>query len=247
MTRITTAITAAVLAAAIAGCSGDQETPEPSATANGPTATASAAALDDRPVDEQLLEAVTTGDVEVAVLALDAGADPDAATGDANGNTPFTLAVTRDDPELVRALAEAGATLEDPETGYSALALAAAFAGPEVIAMLLEAGTDPDGTGAAAGMPLTNAAYEGKLDVMTVLLEAGADPNIVVVDPSGFEYTPLFSSAFGGSREAADLLLQWGADPAWESVDGSTAGGWASGQGYRELGEYLDSLISAGE
>lgn len=242
-TRIA-AVAAAVLA--LAACSGDRDGrgPSPSATAAPATATASAAVLDDRTVDEQLIEAVQAGDLEVVLLALDAGADPDAAVGDEFDNTAFSLAVTRDDAAMVEALLDAGAAIENPETGFSELITAAQHAGGEVAAALVAAGAEPNGLSPLEGVPLAEAAYAGNLAVMTVLLEAGADVNAQVEGQGGFHYTPLFSAAYGGSREAADLLLRWGADPAWADEAGDTAASVAAGQGHRELGEYLDSLVS---
>ena len=239
------AVAAALLA--LAACSGgtDGTGASPTVTAPASSTSAPAPALDDRPLDEQLLAAVTSGDAELAALALDAGADPNASSEDGSGNTALTLAVTRDDVALVELLVDAGAAHEDPDTGFTALALVARFGGPEVATVLLEAGASADGRAPWTGLPLAESAYEGNLPVMALLLESGADPNARVSGDGGFTYTPLFSAAYGGSREAADLLLQWGADPAWADEAGDTAGGVAAGQGHRELGEYLDSLISS--
>ncbi|GIG54947.1 ankyrin repeat domain-containing protein [Demequina activiva] len=245
--RVTATAAIAAAALALAACSGDAD-PAPTVSSSAPSPTASAAALDDRPVDEQLLAAVTAGDAGLVALALDAGADPDAAVGDEFDNTAFSLAITRDDPAMVRALLAAGATIENPQTGFTELIVAARHAGGEVAAALVAAGADPNGLPPLEGWPLAESAYEGNVAVMTVLLEAGADPNAEVEGEDGFSYTPLFSAAYGGSREAADLLLRWGADPAWVDQAGDSAGDVAAGQGHRELGECLDSwVISSAE
>lgn len=232
---------------ALAACSGDTggTVPSPTKTAESAGPLASAAVLDDRPAEEQLIEAVQAGQLEVVLLALDAGADPDAAVGDEFDNTAFSLAVTRDDAAMVEALLDAGAAIENPETGFSELITAAQHAGGEVAAALVAAGADANGLPPLEGMPLSEAAYAGNLAVMTVLLEAGADVNAQVEGQGGFHYTPLFSAAYGGSREAAEMLLQWGADPAWADEAGDTAGSVAAGQGHRELRDYLDGLVSS--
>lgn len=230
-------VAALVCAMALAGCSATT-TNDPSPT---PSATAPASpALDDRPVQEQLVDAVLAGDVATAQLALEAGADPNLLDAETR-NDPLSLAVTRDDVAMVELLLDHDAMFEWPEVGFSHLQVAAEFGGADVAAALLAAGADPNGVGAGIGGPLAIAAYAGNVDVVAELLAAGANPNQFVTDGRG-AYPPLFSAAYGGSDDAAVLLLQAGADVSVRSPEGHAPSDWADSQGHDDLADFLRSV-----
>jgi ankyrin repeat protein len=122
--------------------------------------------------------AAERGDVDLADVLLDAGANVAAVTrlGD---YAPLHLASKRGHARVVERLLEAGA---DPETrtssgGVAPLHLAAAGGSVEAVRALLDHGTEVD---APEGMwrqtPLMFAAAAGRTDVVRALLEAGADP-----------------------------------------------------------------------
>lgn len=222
----------ALIALVLVGCSSSSSEVLPSTS---PSGTVSGSALDDRPLDEQLFDAVRSGDGALALLAIDAGADVDAIFGQ---NNSLTIAITRNDLAMVQLLIDAGATLEYPELGFSTVNQAAAEGHAAIVKALLDGGASPDGTGGFT--PLTNAAYGGHIDAINVLLEAGADVNREATD--GDEtFTPIISAAYGGHTEVADVLLQWGADPSYAMPNGYTAATLFADNGQVEYALYLRS------
>lgn len=217
---------------ALAACANSATEPSPS-----PSPSVVAAVLDDRPLEEQLVEAVLASDTALAALAIEAGADPNLFNEESQ-NSPLSLAITRDDLDMVQLLLDAGAEFEWPELNYSALQMVAPFAGADVTQALLNAGAHPDGVGEQLGIPLASAAFEGNYEVVAVLLNAGANPN-VVLDNGQRTFTPLYSAAYSGDLESVRLLIQAGADPSFRSNDGYSAAEWADYNGYPEVAEFL--------
>lgn len=230
--KVPLALLAVAVALFVAGCTASE--PQPSAS---PSPSVSTAALDDRPVQEQLVDAVVSSDTALAALALEAGADP-SLYDESTNNSPMSLAITRDDLDMVQLLIDNGAVVEYPEFGYSELFTAASFAGADVAQALLNAGADPNGVGEFLGSPLAQATYEGNLPVVLVLIDAGADPNLVV-DNGQRTITALFGAAYSGDVDIVNVLFQAGADPSIRSSDGSSPSEWADLAGHRELAEYL--------
>lgn len=197
----------------------------------------SAAALDDRPLQEQLVDAVLSGDVALAALVIEAGGEP-SLYNDENDNSPLSLAITRDDLAMVQLFLDSGATFEWPEFLYSELQTAASFAGADVTQALLDAGANPDGVEGNIGAPLAFAAYAGNTEVVGVLLDAGANPN-VVLDDGRQTLTPLYGAAYAGDLESVQMLLLAGADPSFRSNRGFSPSEWADYNGHRDVAEYL--------
>lgn len=217
---ITTRIAAAGLAIALlAGCSGGDDPAEPTAASASPSP--SVAALDDRPVDEQLIEAIQAGDVDLARLALDAGADPNGEVGD--DLSALHAAVVREDPDLVTALLDAGA---DPAAvgPYDRTPLhqaASMGASPDIVFALVDAGAPLDAFSSARinASPLHEAAYAGHVETTQALLEAGAPidlPNPV------YGASALFVAAFADRAEVVETLALAGADVNFVELDGDT-------------------------
>lgn len=159
-----------------------------------------------------LIHAVARGDVEIAQLLIDRGADPSQAHGPA-GETPLMVA--------------AGAFVEADWTW------ARIKAGPErdrdLIALLARAGVDLNARNAQGDPALHQALASGGMDperqfaIADALLAAGADAN--VCDAQG---KPTLHQAIGGLRIGADRrpvlvkgLLASGADP--DARDGAGA------------------------
>lgn len=115
------------------------------------------------------------------------------------------------EPEAVRA--------RSPD-GFTALHLAAYFAHPTLVHMLLQAGADPDATARGARLRPLHAAVAGR-DAAAVrhLLEAGAE--VSVRQHGGF--TPLMAAAMHGDEAIIRLLLDHGADAQAPADDGQTA------------------------
>ena len=129
----------------------------------------------------QLVKAARKGDVKRVRELLASGADPnqyDPFDDDSLLDPPLMVAVFARQPEVVRVLAEAGASLT-PRGPYDPLVLAAGWGHLELIEALLESGADvnrPDRMGAT---PLYEAVHKKHPEAIAVLLKAGADPHLV--------------------------------------------------------------------
>lgn len=125
------------------------------------------------------------------------------------------------------------------EDGWSALHLAAFYARPETVSLLLARGADPAlvSRNATANTPL-HAGIAGTIDVavLTHLLEAGSDVNAT----GGHGVTPLHLAAARGDRTVADLLLARGADPRARMEDGSMPFHTAAERGHESLTLWLE-------
>ncbi len=184
----------------------------------------------------------------VAIL-LEAGADPD---GDVDDTTALLAAVDQSDPtrseRLTRLLLGAGA---DPDRAAHRTApltltspalhtplLQATLAGhSEVVALLLDAGADPDDGGRVRFS-------EVSLSSLDVLAEAGvavgtpeADgvlfPNSHLAPDDQGDAPPLVAAAMSGDETTAQLLLDAGAEPdllAFEAYERAVRGRLAGGR-----------------
>lgn len=121
--------------------------------------------------------------------------------------------------------------------GFQPLHLAAFFARPETLQVLLQAGaaaTQP--ARHPAGMhPLHSAAAARRADLVAALLAAGADPD--ARQQGGF--TALMAAAMHGDAAMAAHLLAAGADPTLRSEDGRDAAAMARDAGFAELAQQL--------
>jgi ankyrin repeat protein len=149
---------------------------------------------------------------------------------DAAGATPFLLASSVDDVEMMRILQAAGA---DPKlvtaskttplmaatglnhlVGESAVTEAQAI---ETVKYLLDLGMDPKGSNTFGENALFGPAYRGWNTLLAQLIDLGVDVNAV----SRAGITPWLAASGQGDRlggvlynqEGADLLLKHGADP----------------------------------
>ncbi len=151
-----------------------------------------------------LHQAARSGTAEVVRVLLEAGAEVDAwATGFSVdwgwGWTPLHLAArSNPDPDVVTALAEAGADLGAPSResyrrGNTPLHYVGANPNPEIATALLDAGADVHAPSASGRTPLHEvAANASNRTVIELLVAAGADVN--ALDRSG--HTPLHSAAW---------------------------------------------------
>ncbi|KAI2829167.1 hypothetical protein CBS147345_10812 [Aspergillus niger] len=91
------------------------------------------------PVGTPLINAISTGHREAAILLLENGADPNYANSE--GDTPLSAAVARRNEDLVKILLDRGATLEEsPSTLYYAIE----NGDLGIVRRFLEAGADPN-------------------------------------------------------------------------------------------------------
>ncbi|GAC1326798.1 MAG: hypothetical protein NVSMB25_26300 [Thermoleophilaceae bacterium] len=90
------------------------------------------------------LVAFFSGDLRIARLLIDAGADPEARSRNGMAVTPLGSAAARSRTAIARLLLEAGADVESVQNGgYAPLHSAAAAGDDELVDLLLRHGADP--------------------------------------------------------------------------------------------------------
>src|SRR6478735_3541325 len=181
---------------------------------------------------------IRSGDSGSALAAIRGGADVNAPGSD--GSTPLLWAVHGIDHEVVQALLQRGARVNEREKfrGQTALMWAIAANSPEVTEFLIrhkaevEVRADANDWGnqitsepraqyrPAGGMtPLLYATRYGCLDCVKSLLKAHADIN----RPTPEGVTPLMNAIDNASYAIADYLLDQGANPHLSDWWGRTA------------------------
>jgi ankyrin repeat protein len=180
-----------------------------------------------------LVTAARKGDVAMARLLLEAGADPNLPLG-ARTTSALDIALDKGNLEMVRLLLGKGArptgrTLDlavqtgnrdvvklvqeasgglagGPKPGPESLIMAVARENLAGIELALESGVDVNARG-EYGRRALSAAIRSP-EAVRRLLKAGANPNLPGVD----DYLPLSSAAAAGQLEVMRLLLEAGAD-----------------------------------
>lgn len=179
--------------------------------------------------------------VEIAVILLDAGADPNALQGSyGSENTTMAMLVSSEPPRtagvllgILHALIDRGASVAPLGTGHCAdpVMTALIFGNADAALALEQRGANVSTLPAAAALgridvvtrllPLASsaerhralalAAQHGRTDVVRVLLDAGEDPDRY--NPEGYHAhaTPLHQSIANGRFETAKLLIERGA------------------------------------
>ncbi len=124
-----------------------------------------------------LSQAVLRNKTDIALLLLEAGADPDGQ--DSSRRTPLHLAVERGNLILVAALLKAGAKpdLRD-KGGWTPLHHAAAKNRLEIARALLDGGANPMTLSELGGTPLHEAAASAGAELVRLLLDHHVDPSI---------------------------------------------------------------------
>ncbi len=127
--------------------------------------------------------------------------------------------------------------------GWTPLHLAAAFAGPEPVTLLLEHGAHVH---QFSHNPLRNqplhacVALNHSVEVVRALLEGGADVN--ASQHGG--YTPLLQAAAAGKKDIVVLLLDYGARQDCICDQGKSAMDYARERGHVEVAELLTSYAA---
>jgi ankyrin repeat protein/L-ascorbate metabolism protein UlaG (beta-lactamase superfamily) len=209
--------------------------------------------------DLPLHTAATAGQVEIAKLLLDAGADVDGL--DSDGSTPLHCAAVSRKPEMVRFLLSRGADVNrrDRNGAYS-LSFAASGGDSACTRMVLDAGADLNLFSAQGTTLLHYACSRGFWWLADAVIAAGGDinrgdrsgvtplhmvsrgrlpervertialgANVAMADSDGF--TPLHMAAMFDRPEVARILLAHGADANAVDKGGSTPLIWACNGG----------------
>lgn len=182
-------------------------------------------------MDEQLLEAIESGNLQRVQELLAAGANPNAKKGE---KTAFELVPHRHD-DIKCALIEAGA--EDPSLRHS-LVWVILTGRVETVRVLIERGANLNGS-TGYGTPIQVAASQGYTEIVDLLIAAGAD-----VDAGDIASTPLLSAIKRRHFDIALKLIAAGANPNHTTRYGGTLPiAVAAVQG---LAEVVQALITAG-
>jgi ankyrin repeat protein len=174
--------------------------------------------------DLGIIEAVKTGNIDVARRLLADGADVDAQQGD--GATALHWAAHRNDLETANMLIDAGATVgASNELGATPLWLAAINGDAVMVGRLLDAGAEADAALQMGETPLMTAARGGDLDTVELLLEHGADVNAAEHER---RQTALMWAVAQRHPAVVRLLIAHGADvhartATWDQLE-NTAG-----------------------
>lgn len=128
--------------------------------------------------------------------------------------------------------------------GFQPIHLAAFFAQPDALRLLLERGGH---IGIHSKNPLNvraiHCAAAGRsLDCVRTLLDRGSDPN--AKQAGGF--TPLHSAAQNGGLEMVKALMAKGANPREKTEEGKTAQGIATEKGHIEVARFLEENTPKG-
>lgn len=160
----------------------------------------------------ELLSAARSGQIELALAALELGANPDTVpkAGDRDQRSVLIHAVLLPDLRLLRALISAGVDVNRRHAGMPALIAATrdSFQGrPDAIMTLLANGADPAVTDAAANTALHHAALCGEPIVAALLVDAGVAINAVNAEGK----TALGMACANRNWKLAAFLLERGA------------------------------------
>jgi hypothetical protein len=146
------------------------------------------------------------------------------------------------DPNCVRLLLKAGASVKEPWLIYKAVNRR----DNQLLAELLQAGADPN-SGSAEENPLTFACWQD-VESVRLLLEAGARANCTMTvyitnSKPVKKVMPLMVAAYAGQPQIAKLLLEAGADPNAKDAKGNTALDWARISRAKKEAEKVVSLF----
>ncbi len=187
----------------------------PGATESDPNLPILPAGIGPLELNTTLLAATRAAQVDLALAALQRGADPDLtpASNERDQRSVLLLAVTLQDLRLLRALIGKGVVVNRVHRGMAALHAATrdSYQGrPDAIMTLLANGADPAVADSDGNTALHHAALCGEPIVAALLLDAGAD--IDALNHDGL--TPLGIACTHANWALAAFLLERGAASA---------------------------------
>jgi len=183
-------------------------------------------------VHRLLRRACISGDLGIARLLIDAGADTSAA--DNEGWTPLDWASDGGHEMVARLLVERGATASAAD-GWSPLHWASEGGHEAVARFLIDQGADVSAASKEGWTPLHWASEKGRQAVVQLLVDRGAD--VSVVDKDG--WTPLHWATDRGREAVVQFLIDRGADVSVVGKDGRAPLHWASEGGHEAVVQFL--------
>ncbi len=156
---------------------------------------------------EQLLDAVQYGELELVKAGLEQGLNPNYSEQNSD-YSPVNWAAQEGYTEIVKLLVQFGADVESGDSSMPALYNAAGDGNLEVVATLIECGADVNrGDKQHLGTALSNAAAWGHDDIVRLLIAKGAN-----VNASNDEGTTALWNALNNKNfAAAEVLRNYGA------------------------------------
>lgn len=149
--------------------------------------------------------AAREGNLQMAGLLIDAGAEVNATGGTEVGRTPLSFAVLFNHLDMIRFLIEKGAEVNARDEGARPLDYAAWHGSLDVVAMLLAHGARLNESARQTGAtPINEAAYRGHTALIQYLLQF--HPNLEIPDKKG--YGPLENAIRMGQEDSAFLLWE---------------------------------------
>ncbi|XP_076598002.1 dynein axonemal heavy chain 12 [Chaetodon auriga] len=139
-------------------------------------------------------------------LLLESGANPNAC--DIKKKTPLALAAQNGHLNVVEVLLQKGAHVWCESESGTVLFDAAASGNPDIIALLLDHGADPNVPLYSGHLPIHRVAYHGHILALERLIPV---TKLDAVKESGM--SPLHSAAAGGHARCVETLLKAGYDP----------------------------------
>ncbi len=167
-----------------------------------------------------LHKSVINGDVEGVRKALRKGVSVD--TENRSGKTAVSIAIKKNNPQLVELLLSEGAHTDTPP-----IILAASSDSRDVAELLLSKGADVNTKDSSEWTALMHAVSNISQPTSELLISKGADVNY----QTDTGITPLMVSTSTPGVELAELLLKNGADLYRKDVNGKTALAYAKESG----------------
>ena len=186
----------------LAGCGGGGD------DAGGTTTAAATTTTADPLLTAELLAAAKANQVDEARRLIEQGADVNARDDSAQSAFHYATSEVGPDPALLELMLAEGADVESLDGNESTGLIRASQRGyPELVAPLIEAGSEVDHVNSLGFTPLLVAVIFGDgtgpyLETVQLLLEAGADPTI----PDTHGTKPIVHAELAGQTEVVEEL-----------------------------------------
>lgn len=186
------------------------------------------------------------GHLEICEKLIELGLDVNRKRNShSNDSTALTVAVSRENMDIMRFLISQGADPNLPLNGSSALCASAFLAdenSSKCTEILLDAKADPNhpcSSQCEFTYALEHAAYKGNIETARILLRNGADVNLL--SEAGDYGSALAAAAYQGNGKLCQLLIEHGADVNADLKVGKygSALAAAASEGYHKICQLL--------